>query len=226
MEKVQDQDQTIEVFENDMQLYLSMFCEEQGIEDMKKESQAVWNSCLRYIYKNVFKGNNSLKQSNNIYNTNNNIPSTYNSYNYDMVLKVLDIYIFDMCMRYDKEVSIIGFSTLTGIDEGVIYDWGNGSTKLSDASIQIYKKLNQFREESLSNKLATGNKNPVGVLAILNRYYQWNMPGVSREQANKNALTAAELPKLVNHSSNCTMLGSMEIAVDQTKEPINVENKG
>lgn len=226
MEKVQDQDQTIEVFENDMQLYLSMFCEEQGIEDMKKESQAVWNSCLRYIYKNVFKGNNSLKQSNNIYNTNNNIPSTYNSYNYDMVLKVLDIYIFDMCMRYDKEVSIIGFSTLTGIDEGVIYDWGNGSTKLSDASIQIYKKLNQFREESLSNKLATGNKNPVGVLAILNRHYQWNMPGVSREQANKNALTAAELPKLVNHSSNCTMLGSMEIAVDQTKEPINVENKG
>lgn len=226
MEKVQDQEQTIEVFENDIQLYLSMFCEEEGIEDMKKESQAVWNSCLRYIYKNVFRGNNSLKQSNNIYNTNNHIPSTYNSYNYDMVLKVLDIYIFDMCMRYDKEVSIIGFSTLTGIDEGVIYDWGNGSTKLSDASIQIYKKLNQFREESLSNKLATGNKNPVGVLAILNRHYQWNMPGVSRENASKKTLAASELPKLDNHSSNCTMIESQEITADQTKEPINVENKG
>lgn len=226
MEKVQDQDQTIEVFENDMQLYLSMFCEEQGIEDMKKESQAVWNSCLRYIYKHVFKNTDSLKQSNNIYNINNNIPSTYNSYNYDMVLKVLDIYIFDMCMRYDKEVSIIGFSTLTGIDEGVIYDWGNGSTKLSDASIQIYKKLNQFREESLSNKLATGNKNPVGVLAILNRHYQWNMPGVSRESASKQTLSAAELPKLQSVSSNCTMIESAEIGADQTKEQINVENKG
>lgn len=196
MEKVQEQEPTIEVFENDIQLYLSMFCEEQGIEDMKKESQAVWNSCLRYIYKHVFKDINTLKQSNNIYNTNNPIPSTYNSYNYDMVLKVLDIYIFDMCMRYDKEVSIIGFSTLTGIDESIIHDWGNNERKLSPLSSQIYKKLNEFREESLSNKLATGNKNPVGVLAILNRHYAWNLPGVSREQANKNALTAAELPKL------------------------------
>lgn len=196
MEKVQEQEHTVEVFENDIQLYLSMFCEEHGIEDMKKESQSVWNSCLRYIYKHVFKNTDSLKQSNNIYNINNPIPSNYNSYDYDIVLKVLDIYIFDMCMRYDKEVSIIGFSTLTGIDESVIYDWGNNSTKLSPLSTEIYKKLNEFREESLSNKLATGNKNPVGVLAILNRHYQWNMPGVSREQANKTALTAAELPKL------------------------------
>lgn len=227
MEKVQEQEQTIEVFENDIQMYLTMFCEEQGIEDMKKESQAVWNSCLRYIYKHVFKNTNSLKQSNNIYNINNPIPSTYNSYNYDMVLKVLDIYIFDMCMRYDKEVSIIGFSTLTGIDESIIYDWGNGeSGKLSTSSSKVYKKLSQFREESLSNKLVTGNKNPVGVLAILNRHYAWNMPGVSRENASKKTLAASELPKLVNHSSNCTMIESVEIGADQTKEPTNVENKG
>ena len=84
MEKIQG----IEVFENDIQLYLTMFCEENGIEDMKKESQSVWNSCLRYIYRNVFKNKNLLKQSNNIYNINNNIPSNYNSYDYDMVLKV------------------------------------------------------------------------------------------------------------------------------------------
>ena len=205
MEKVQDQEQTIEVFENDIQLYLSMFCEENGIEDMKKESQAVWNSCLRYIYKNVFKGNNSLKQSNNIYNTNNHIPSTYNSYNYGMVLKVLDIYIFDMCMRYDKEVSIIGFSTLTGIDESVIYDWGNGeSGKLSTSSSKVYKKLSQFREESLSNKLVTGNKNPVGVIAVLNRQYGWASPYTSDSNRQKTALTAAELPKLA--ATNCVGL--------------------
>ena len=46
MEKVQEQEQKIEVFENDIQMYLSMFCEENGIEDMKKESQSVWNSAL------------------------------------------------------------------------------------------------------------------------------------------------------------------------------------
>ena len=189
-----------------------MFCEENGIEDMKKESQAVWNSCLRYIYKYVFKNNNNLlRQTDNIYNINNPIPSTYNSYNYDTVLKILDIYIFDMCMRYDKEVSIIGFSTLTGIDESIIYDWGNGeSGKLSTLSSKIYKKLNEFREESLSNKLVTGNKNPVGILGVLNRHYQWNMPGVSREQANKRALTAAELPKLSGNTPELVQIEQKE----------------
>ena len=203
----------IEVFENDIELYLKAYCEEQGIKDMKKESQAVWNSCLRYIYKHVFINNNILKQSNNIYNINNPIPSTYNSYDYENVLKILDIYVFDMCMRYDKEVSIIGFSTLTGIDESIIHDWGNGqSGKLSPLSSEVYKKLNQYREESLSNKLATGNKNPVGVLAILNRHYAWNMPGVSREQANKRALSAAELPKL--EPGNCAGLIDNSDTVD------------
>ena len=195
MEKVQEQEQTIEVFENDIQLYLSMFCEENGSEDMAKEPQSRWNSCLHYIYKHVF-ANGCLKQSNNIYNINNNIPSNYNSYDYDMVLKVLDIYIYDMCMKYDKEVSVIGFSTLTGIDESVIYDWGNGSTKLSTTSAKIHKKLSQFREESLSNKLVTGNKNPVGVIAVLNRQFGWASPYTSDSNRQKQALTADALPQL------------------------------
>lgn len=190
------QQDTIEVFENDMQLYLEMFCEEQKIKDIKKESQAVWNSALRYIYRHVFKDTDRLKSHTNISVNNNTIPSTFNAYDYSKVLDVLDIYIFDMCMRYDKEVSIIGFSTLTGIDQSVIYDWGNNSNKLSEISSEIYKKLNQFREESLSDKLATGNKNPVGILAILNRHYQWNLPGVSKEQSSRQALTADKLPDL------------------------------
>ena len=200
MERIEaDQQQdTIEVFENDIQLYLKMFCEEQKIKDIKKESQAVWNSALRYIYRHVFKDTDRLKSHTNISVNNNIIPSTFNAYDYKKVLDVLDIYIFDMCMRYDKEVSIIGFSTLTGIDQSVIYDWGNNSNKLSQTSSEIYKKLNQFREESLSDKLATGNKNPVGILAILNRHYQWNLPGVSKEQTLKAPITSDKLPDLTH----------------------------
>ena len=96
-------------------------------------------------------------------------------------------------------MSIIGFSTLTGIDNETIRLWrnsGNNSDKLSQSRFGIYKKLFDFREESLSNKLATGNKNPVGILAILNRHYSWNLPGVSKESAPKQALTAADLPRL------------------------------
>lgn len=196
MERVTDQQNTIEVFENDIAMYLTMFCEENQIQDLKKESQAVWNSCLRYIFKNVFGGTNILK-SRDIYNINNNsIPSNCNCYNYDLVLKILDIYIYDMCMKYDKEVSILGFSTLTGINQDTIHDWGKDNNKLSSSGCEVYKKLSVFREESLSNKLATGKQNPVGVLAILNRHYAWNLPGVSREHARKGALTASELPQL------------------------------
>ena len=195
MEKVQEQEQTIEVFENDIQLYLSMFCEENGIEDMKKESQSVWNGALRYIRLHVFGNKDLLKETNNIYNNNNSIISNYNMYNYELVNNICDIYI-DLCFINDKEVSILGFSNLTGIDNETINIWGNNDNKLSTLSFGIYKKLSQFREESLSNKLVTGNKNPVGVIAVLNRQYGWASPYTSDSNRQKTALTAAELPKL------------------------------
>lgn len=196
MERVQEELGTIEIYENDIQMYLKMFCEENDINYLKKESQAVWNSCLHYIHKRVFKGTDKLKSKRLFNNINNNIQSNCNMYDYEMLLKILDIYAYDMCMCYDKEISIIGFSILTGINQDTIHDWGKDVNKLSSLGCDIYKKLRDLREESLSNKLVTGKQNPVGVLGVLNRHYQWNMPGVSREQANKSVLTAAELPKL------------------------------
>ena len=200
----QDQNQnTVEVFENDIDLYLKMFCEENGIEDMKKESQSVWNGALRYIRRHVFNNKDLLKEPNNIYNTNNSIASNYNMYNYELVNNICDIYI-DLCFINDKEVSILGFSNLTGIDNETINVWGNNDSKLSTLSFGIYKKLSQFREESLSNKLVTGNKNPVGVIAVLNRQYGWASPYTSDSNRKKQALTAAELPKL--QDANCAKL--------------------
>ena len=172
-----------------------MFCEENGIEYMKKESQSVWNGALRYIRRHVFNNKDVLKSKDNINIYNNNIPSTFNAYNYDTVNYICDIYI-DLCFINDKEVSIIGFSNLTGIDNETINVWGNNDNKLSSLSFGIYKKLSQFREESLSNKLVTGNKNPVGVIAVLNRQYGWASPYTSDSNRQKRSLTADELPKL------------------------------
>lgn len=89
----------------------------------------------------------------------------------------------------------MGYSKLVGISNEIISMWGNDNNKLSSRSFEIYKKLNQEREESLSSKLADGKQNPVGILAILNKHYQWNLPGVSRE-STRQSLTAQELPKL------------------------------
>lgn len=192
MQRVEEQGQEIEVFENDIDTYLTMFCEEQQppIEDMSKESQSRWNAALMYIKRHVFPDSSILK-SQDINNINNNImPSNYNAYDYDKVNNVCDYYIY-LCMLYDKEVSAVGFSLLTGIDRYTIATWRDEGTKLSDKSSDIGKKIYDFREESLSAKLATANKNPVGILAILNRHYQWNMPGV-REQKQEQRLASRE----------------------------------
>ena len=200
MEKLEEMDQKVEVFENDIHLYLSMFCEEQGIEDMRTASQSVWNAALMYIKRHVFNTTDILKSHNNIINNNSIMGSNYNAYNYDLVNNVCDYYIY-LCAVYDKEISLNGFSYLTGIDRETIRTWGNDRTKLSHKSLEIFKKLYDGREESLSAKLATANKNPVGILAILNRHYAWNLPGVSKEQTSKRTLSASELPRLdVNYA--------------------------
>lgn len=212
MEQENNNINDIEIYENDIDLYLNLFCENNGIQNMRQESQSVWNSCLRYIYKNVFKNNNVLKSKDIRRIDGNSIPSTFNAYNYNTVLYVLDIYIYNMCFKYDKEISIIGFSTLTGIDTTVIYDWGRGDVgDPGSLSTLIYRKLHAFREESLSNKLATGAKNPVGILAILNRHYAWNLPGVSRENdSQKRALSVEQLPKLGQINSNTQDIVTIE----------------
>lgn len=207
--------QSIEIYDNEIMAQLSIFCEENGIEDMKKESQAVWNSALYFIYKNVFKGG-VLKSTVN-YNLNSNkIPSNCNSYDYDKCMDVLNIYIYDLCMRYDKEVSVIGYTTLTGIPDSIIYNWRDGN-KLSSTASDIYKKLAKYREESLSNKLVTGSKNPVGVIAVLNRQFGWASPYTADSNRQKQALTVDQLPQLGSANSQNIKALSDNSMVDNAK---------
>ena len=196
MEVVTDAGNTIELFENDIELYLQQFQEEQGIDDLRQIPQAVWNGALRYINRNVFRNNPELlKSHDNIMVDSNTIPSNYNRYNYDIVLQLVDYYIY-ICSLYNKEVSIVGFSNLTGIDTDTINEWGNNSNRLSTVSSAIYKKLITMREESLANKLADGKQNPVGVIAMLNRHYGWASPYTADARKQQGALSASELPKL------------------------------
>ena len=197
LEYLEGIEQTSDVYENDIVLYLKLFCEENNLQDLKKESQSVWNGALMYIRRNVFNDRTKLKDKSNINISSNNIPSNFNRYNYDLVNDICDYYIY-LCLIYDKEVSLTGFSNLTGISIESLTEWGNSVNKLSNSSSEIYKKLNHFREESLSNKLATAKNNPVGILAILNRHYQWNLPGVSKEKAQPQVISVNELQQLEN----------------------------
>lgn len=197
MERVTDQENQVDVFENDIALYLDMFCEEHKIVDMTKEPQSRWNAALMYVNKHVFGDKRVLKRNNNISKDNTNCIMDSNFYMYDLdkLEYVLYIYYY-LCSVYDKECSIMGYSLLTGINYDTLMDWGADERKLSTKGFDIVQKLRIFREESLSNKLATGNKNPVGILAILNRHFAWNLPGVSREGAQRAIKSADQLPKL------------------------------
>lgn len=195
MQKVVDAGETIELFENDIDLYLHQFQDEQGIEDLRTVPQSVWNAALIYIQRRAFSNRDLLKQGSNIYNTNSIMDSTYNMYNYDIIYNILEYYVY-LCNQYNKEVSIMGFSKLTKIDTDTINSWGNNENKLSSKSSVIYKKLAQEREESLSNRLVDGKQNPVGTIAVLNRQFGWASPYTSDANRQKGALTAAELPQL------------------------------
>lgn len=201
MQGVGEQEQEIEIFENDIDAYLTMFCEECNppIEDMGKERQGKWNAALIYIQRHVFPDKSILKlnspldgyvnnncDSGSVYSLNN---SNCNAYDINKVNKICDYYIY-LCYKYDKEISITGFCKLTGINPDTIHDWGNEINKLSTSGCDIYKKLSSEREESLTAKLVS-NSNPVAIIAILNKHFGYNMPGV-REQKQEQRLASRE----------------------------------
>ena len=68
--------------------------------------------------------------------------------------------------------------------------------KKNEGGFRISQKLRDLREESLSAKLPTAGNKAMGILAMLNHHFQWNLPGVSRENNQRAALGASELPKL------------------------------
>ena len=191
-------DSGIEVYEDNIYIALDQYIKERGIKDMSKETQGRWNAALMFIRKQVFANSQELMSEVNM--------SMYDEYK---VNQICDIYI-NLCYEYDKEISINGFSFLTGIHRDTIYTWGNEEyraieyydsnnnrigniaiwkvnhpgeqyiEKLGSSCSDIYKKLVLNNEESLSCKLISGGLNPMKILPALNRRHNWNMPGNSR----------------------------------------------
>lgn len=197
IEKVESVEGIIDVYENDIDLYMHQFAEENGYDDISSMPQNTWTACMIYIQRHVFPDRKALKEKNNIFVQSTGVQTNCNCYDYKLLNDICDYYIY-VCNIYDKECSIYGFSKLVNIDYTIILDWGNNyknSNRLSTLSADIYKKLVSSREQSLVGKLVS-MKHPTAMAIVLNKDYNYNLPGVSRETANKRALSAAELPKL------------------------------
>lgn len=184
---------TVDVFKSDIDMYINLWMEERHVEDLCKVSQNRWYNCCKYIYEHVFKVNPKyLKDDNNI----------NNAYDTDKVNEVLDIYI-DLCNDYEKVVNIVGFTFFTGIHRDTLNGWVNG-VQLASSGSDICKKIDEMREESLVGLQVSGKGNPMNYMPSLNKYCGFNMPGVRDQGARARALTASELPKLWN--GNCARL--------------------
>lgn len=187
----------IEIYENDIDLYLHEFMEVNDVPDLRSASQAVWNACLMYIQRHVFNNRDNLKQKSNVYTKNTLMATNCNSYNFDLLNDICDYYIY-LTALYDKECSIYGFCKLLNIHHQTVQEWGknySNSNRLSTKSCDLYKKLTSEREQSLTAKLVS-MKHPTALAIILNKDYEYNLPGVSRESNQPQRLTAADLPRL------------------------------
>jgi len=224
MEHIENTENTIEVFKSDIELYIKLWCEENNIDDICSISQNRYNALLYYLYLHVFKDNLKSKEckDNGLFNT------SFNAYDMDLIESIVDIYIF-MSDQYDKIISVQGFCRLTGISDSVLYEWSNDDRRMrkaSSRSTDIVKKLTNERERTLSDRLASGVKNPVGVLGCLNHWHNW--AGVGNMEERKPQQTSLEdvrksALKLTDNSSG-SISGSTDNGILKLSD--NSDNSG
>lgn len=179
----------------------------ENIEDYSGISQNQWMAALMFVGKFVFADKSLLKFCADDRPLLNSIGYTYGRalelYNPYIMDRIADYFIY-ICTKYDKGVTPYCYIWLCNIDQNTFYGWnddiegasGHGKgPRLSPSYKDVFQKVYATYEQSAENKLWT-NKNPVAVMAITNRRFGWNMPGVGRESRGRSVLGAAELPKL------------------------------
>lgn len=189
MEQMED---TQDVYDSEIELYLEEFCKERGIKDIRSASQSVWNAGLMYIRKHVFPDASVLKSKARLKLSGAGWRTNCNMYDPQILERILWKYA-ELCMLYDKAVSYNGFCFLTGIDRDTIRSWNaEEGGVLSSESSALAKKLKDLRWESLQSKLETGAKNPVGILGLM-EHEVWNRP---EEAPKKEVIRLDQLPDL------------------------------
>lgn len=211
----------MEVYLSEVHACLAQYMEDRGIDDMEKESQNKWSAAMRYVGQHVFKGTQKLKEKPTIVREGFSGVTNDNAYDLDKVNALVDYYI-NLCYEYDKEVSMNGFSFISGIPPEILTVWSGVYTdgygnirKTGEAGLRIIRKLKSNNEESLSGMLISGGKrSPVGILGALNRKHGWNMGQPIEIQRNglpnrtaadiaeEHRIASTEVPELPNLDEN------------------------
>ena len=206
MEKVIEENVTIEEIDCEMRSLFKEYCIEYQIEDMRSEKQTVFHGAMQYIYINYIKPTNILKNKPCyvVDNSINKMMTNYNSYNisllYDLYLRMKLL-----ANAYDKIASVECFKTLTGISKQCISAWK--SKEPSSSSLDGDKKafVEWLLDNDLDQKKEFNTRTVNGVMEQLNNDYDRNKP-IQRNYVVTHALTAAELPQLGQKTSSLAVL--------------------
>lgn len=115
-----------------------------------------------------------------------------NKYNINILLNLCKYYI-SICIKYNKAISIYGYSNMCNIDMDVVEAF-QGYDLTSDYYF-LYKSLNKSREQYIKDKLTDSN-NVVGAIAVANHEYKWTN-GNNSGNTTINVLSGSSLPDLI-----------------------------
>jgi len=195
------------IYDNDIEEAIAEACQKFKIDNLKMEGQRPWKAVLQFVGNRVFCDRSILKSKTLNHYEKNKIPSTCNSYDYDLIYKICDYYIY-LSNMYNKFVSAEGFSYFTNIPKDTIDNWKH--TEPSSTSFRIWKKVQDIRLESIKDD-ALDNKHVTGTMFVGNVEYGLNLPGVSKEVAQRPALTIDQLPQLgVKKPETIVQIAQME----------------
>jgi len=220
LEHIKETENIIDVFENDIELYTKIWCEKQGMNtsDIISISQNRFSALLSFLYKNIFKDVN-LKSS-DIYNQSIMANTSCNAYNIPLIESICDEYI-RLCDYYDKIINVEGFSKMVGIPKETIYEWSRDeSRKASARTSDVAKRLISERERTLSDRLASGTKNPVGVLGCLNHWHNWAGVG-NMEERKPQQVRLSDVQKSVALLSDNSPADGRQI---EQKQPVKLSD--
>ena len=154
--------------------------QENNLETIDKQN--IWYACCMYIYQNVFKPDHNLRDNRKCIIPYDDIES---------IKKIYDNYVYN-CMVFGRMITLYGFSKMIGISEDTIWRYSKGQDALSLAWSELFQKVDKDKEQTLNNKLFDSN-NVTGQAILVNHYYNYNLPGVTKEHKihGENQITDA-----------------------------------
>lgn len=105
----------MKVYKNKIEEFLDMAADDAEIADLKECSPSLWSYCMVFIRDNLIKPHRS-----DLFLDNGVNDGRFKAINYAVLDWLCDIYL-NLCMKYDKVVTISDFEYMTGIDNQVIY---------------------------------------------------------------------------------------------------------